>query len=586
MTLTPLFQTIKKFIGELGAPIALAVLALGVLGFIQLADEVAEGDTHGFDRAVLLAIRGTDRPEWLQHVVGDLTALGGYAVLTLWVLAAAIYLIAVGKKGAALLVFCAVGGGALLSESLKLGFARARPDVVEQLDSCIERQLPERPCHAVRHYLSYARHVVGADARAKAHQGADHRFWRGADFDHRPQPNLSRRALADRCHRRMGAGRCLGLALVARCAAPAARPFGRERRRARVMAFLATRISQRQVIQAGMGPGRRKSFEAAAQSDRLSAFARSLPRLGSALSYISAAGVVVASALLKPLLDHWAGASLPPYITFYPAVALAALLGGPRAGLAAAWVTLMVAWFFYIEPIHSFALVNIAYAMTVLLYLLSASAMGVVVGLSRVAFDRVAAEEAARDRAARESVHRIKNLISVVQAIAAKVATETSAVDRFQSLLRSRLAAIGHAQDVLIKRDWQDADLEDMIKSALEPFLYNPGLTVKPGPQVIVPADYVSGMCMALYELCTNSMKYGALVGGKGPVTLTWTLDEGQVALSWNETLAEPVMRETTGFGSALIRSALSGATDTSVRYEIEPRRVEAEFRWPASEPE
>jgi undecaprenyl-diphosphatase len=131
MILDEVFRGVRRFIAELGAPIALAVIALGVLGFVQLADEVSEGETHGFDSAVLLWLRGLPHPLWLQHVVGDLTALGGYAVLTLWVIVAALYLIAVGKKGAALLTIFAVGGGAFLSEALKMGFARPRPDVVE-----------------------------------------------------------------------------------------------------------------------------------------------------------------------------------------------------------------------------------------------------------------------------------------------------------------------------------------------------------------------------------------------------------------------------------------------------------------------
>lgn len=131
MNLIGLFSGARRFVAELGAPVALAVIAVGVLGFIELADEVSEGETHGFDRAVLLWLRSAPQPAWAQHVVGDLTALGGYAVLTLWTIVAALYLIAVGKKGAALLTGVAVGGGALLSEALKIGFARPRPDVVE-----------------------------------------------------------------------------------------------------------------------------------------------------------------------------------------------------------------------------------------------------------------------------------------------------------------------------------------------------------------------------------------------------------------------------------------------------------------------
>jgi two-component sensor histidine kinase len=321
-----------------------------------------------------------------------------------------------------------------------------------------------------------------------------------------------------------------------------------------------------------------------AATDRLSQFARTLPRLGSLASYLSAILVISIAALVKLPLDALAGQPLPPYITFYPAVVIAGLLGGPRVGIGAGLVTLAIAWLFFLPPTLNFTVISPATSLTVGIYALTSTSIGAIVGLSRVAFDRVAAGEAERDVAARESVHRIKNLISVVQAMAAKVATETSTVDRFQALLRSRLAAIGHAQEVLVRRDWQDVELEEVIKSALEPFLYNPGLKVKYGPAVIVPARNVSGLSMALFELCTNAMKYGALAGGKGPVTLSWSMDGDRAVLSWVEILASPIAQETTGFGSALVRNALSGAPGASVRYEITTLRVEAEFRWRAQD--
>lgn len=318
-----------------------------------------------------------------------------------------------------------------------------------------------------------------------------------------------------------------------------------------------------------------------AAADRLSQFARTLPRLGSPASYASAVLVIAIAGLVKLPLDAMFGQPLPPYITFYPAIVIAGLLGGPRVGISAGLVTLIIAWFFFVPPKFSFVLENPAAYLTVGIYALTSTFIGAIVGLSRVAFDRVAAGEADRDLAARESVHRIKNLISVVQALAAKVATETSTVDRFQALLRSRLQAIAHAQEVLVRRDWQDVELEEMIKSALEPFLYNPGLKVKYGPSVIVPARNVSGLSMALYELCTNAMKYGALARGKGPVTLSWCIDNACAVLRWEEVLPAPITQETTGFGSALVRNALSGAPGAAVRYDISSTRIEAEFRWP-----
>jgi undecaprenyl-diphosphatase len=115
-------------------PLALAA-GCGWL-FVSLADEVLEGETGAWDRAILLALRDASDsslpwgPRWLQEMARDFTALGGLGVLTLLTLAALGYLVMMRKRHAALLILIAVVGGQLASLALKLGFDRARPDLV------------------------------------------------------------------------------------------------------------------------------------------------------------------------------------------------------------------------------------------------------------------------------------------------------------------------------------------------------------------------------------------------------------------------------------------------------------------------
>jgi two-component sensor histidine kinase len=86
---------------------------------------------------------------------------------------------------------------------------------------------------------------------------------------------------------------------------------------------------------------------------------------------------------------------------------------------------------------------------------------------------------------------------------------------------------------------------------------------------------------MALYELCTNAMKYGALAEGKGPVLLTWKIEGGNVVLEWEEkTTADP--RHGVGFGATLIRVALAEEPQARVNYRVEPDGVHASFQWRA----
>jgi undecaprenyl-diphosphatase len=116
--------------------LALLAVAGGIWAFVELADDVQEGETERIDRALLLALRSaTDPadllgPPWLEEVGRDLTALGGIAVLTLLSLAVAAFLLLRGLRGAAALLAASVAGGMLVSQALKSLFERPRPDLV------------------------------------------------------------------------------------------------------------------------------------------------------------------------------------------------------------------------------------------------------------------------------------------------------------------------------------------------------------------------------------------------------------------------------------------------------------------------
>ena len=110
--------------------------ALLVLSFALLASEVAEDETRAFDERILLRFRTPGDlsrpigPPWLKEAMRDITALGGTSVLTIVVVGVAGFLAVSGLRHAAVMVLASVLGGVLLSNSLKAGFSRARPDLV------------------------------------------------------------------------------------------------------------------------------------------------------------------------------------------------------------------------------------------------------------------------------------------------------------------------------------------------------------------------------------------------------------------------------------------------------------------------
>lgn len=306
---------------------------------------------------------------------------------------------------------------------------------------------------------------------------------------------------------------------------------------------------------------------------------RSWPRPDSTVAWVVSAGLVLAGFVAKPLLDMAVGERLPPFITFYASVTISALLGGPRIGLVVTGVTVLLTWYFFMPPYGSFAVTPPKVA-SILIYLVLSGFIAWIVGKSRLARDSLVDSEIRRDRVVRESVHRIKNLIAVVQAIASKLAREVDTVAQYKDMLSARLVALGSAQDILVQTGWSDVGLADLVTTALAPFLPNPGLEVRFGPDVKVPARHVGGLSMALYELCTNSMKYGALAEGAGPVVLVWHQDADAVMLEWSEISPGPTAHDE-GLGTQLIRYALGNDRVCRVHYTIEGQKITAMFRWP-----
>ena len=194
-------------------------------------------------------------------------------------------------------------------------------------------------------------------------------------------------------------------------------------------------------------------------------------------------------------------------------------------------------------------------------------ASGVIIGASKIARDiteRKQAEER-QQLLVGEVKHRIKNLLATVQAIARQ--TLKGAPTEEREAFIARLMALANAQDLLTLERWNRAAVHEVVDRALRPFeAKHSARFLTKGPQdVWVDAQRASLLAMALHELATNAVKYGALSNGYGVVSLTWEVvgeeEDGQsVRLTWRE-LGGPLVvpPERKGFGSFLIERALQG---------------------------
>jgi undecaprenyl-diphosphatase len=128
---------------------------LGLVGFfgtlwlfIALASEVVEGETHGFDRRLLLALRNPQDladpigPPWVEEMMRDFSGLGSTAVLSVLAGAVVLYLLLAAKRRTALLVLLSIGSGQVVAATLKLLFSRPRPDLVPHATEVFTSSFP------------------------------------------------------------------------------------------------------------------------------------------------------------------------------------------------------------------------------------------------------------------------------------------------------------------------------------------------------------------------------------------------------------------------------------------------------------
>jgi two-component sensor histidine kinase len=161
----------------------------------------------------------------------------------------------------------------------------------------------------------------------------------------------------------------------------------------------------------------------------------------------------------------------------------------------------------------------------------------------------------------REVKHRYKNAVTTIQAIATQTFHQSD--KNAHQIFSARLGALAKALDLLTTRDWERVQMDEVVRRTLAPFDHEERFEIT-GPEASLSADNSLVLALALHELATNAIKYGALSNGAGRVYLSWDIIEAEqrrLRISWRETGGPPVSPPNrTGFGTVLIERALGGA--------------------------
>lgn len=163
----------------------------------------------------------------------------------------------------------------------------------------------------------------------------------------------------------------------------------------------------------------------------------------------------------------------------------------------------------------------------------------------------------------KELNHRVKNILSVVHAIAQQTFGRASSIDDAYNSFRGRLMAVARAQDILVSEKLSNSTLEDVIKGALRGSGLAEDRVTMSGPSLVVSARNAVSVSLGIHELCTNAFKYGSLSVESGSVSVTWgeAISDGHpmFVFEWREKGGPPVVPpHKKGFGTNLLERGLA----------------------------
>ncbi|HEY2593795.1 MAG TPA: HWE histidine kinase domain-containing protein, partial [Chloroflexota bacterium] len=177
--------------------------------------------------------------------------------------------------------------------------------------------------------------------------------------------------------------------------------------------------------------------------------------------------------------------------------------------------------------------------------------------------------------------HRVKNTLATVQSIVRQTLRDADVPRSVEGLVTDRLLALSAAHDVLTRESWGSADLTDIAHQATTPY-DELGRIALSGPHARLSPKIAIALSMALHELMTNAIKYGALSNLAGRARLSWVKKGDAILLEWRER-GGPATRapERTGFGHRLLGAVLAGELGQPAELTYAPAGLICRIRAP-----
>lgn len=209
------------------------------------------------------------------------------------------------------------------------------------------------------------------------------------------------------------------------------------------------------------------------------------------------------------------------------------------------------------------------------------------IALSEASFDRAEAEDRIHF-VMRELAHRTKNLLSVIQAMLRQTARQSATLQEFQTSVSGRLQGLARSIDLLTAENWTQVSMTQLVTGHLETFIDTSERLEISGQDFALKPEAVQNVGMALHELATNAVKYGAWSTHNGKVLIDWAETPGadggdnRITIRWRE-VGGPLVRapESKGFGTTVIDRQLTAAFGARVDLDY----AEDGLRWTLDAP-
>jgi PAS domain S-box-containing protein len=257
-----------------------------------------------------------------------------------------------------------------------------------------------------------------------------------------------------------------------------------------------------------------------------------------------------------------------PFITFFPAILIAALVCGLWPTLALLFVCALTGAFWgqpSLGDIGSFRI-----WAGILFVVVGALVIAPVIYANAIR-ERLRQRDEQVTLLNRELKHRLKNLLAVTSSICQQTVKSDLPRESLAAVITGRLKAVALAQDLLDAAAEQGSDLRALVEAVVRPLSPDPSRLDVQGPAVSLPAEVMVPFALILHELATNALKYGAWASSGGRTIIRWQQrPRQQLEFRWREeggSIVSAAQRE--GFGSMVIKRALNQA---KVQHQIAPQ--------------